>query len=105
MNAAAASDARGRRWLVLSVLCIAVLVVNIDSTILNVALPTLVRKLHATSSQLQWIVDAYAMVFGGLLLVAGSIADRVGRRRVFLAGFAVFAAGSLGAALRGAWAC
>ncbi len=86
------------RWAVLVVLCVAVLVVNIDSTILNVALPTLVHELHATSSGLQWIVDAYAMAFGGLLLVAGSVADRVGRKRLFLSGFAVFAAGSLGAA-------
>jgi EmrB/QacA subfamily drug resistance transporter len=85
-------------WLVLPVLCVAVLVVNIDSTILNVALPTLIRKLHASSSDLQWIVDAYALAFGGLLLVAGSLADHVGRKRLFLAGFAVFAAGSLGAA-------
>ena len=90
------SDARP--WAVLSVLCIAVLVVNIDMTILNVALPTLVRKLHATSSGLQWIVDAYAIGFGGLLLVAGSLADRLGRKRV-LAGFCTFAVGSLGAAL------
>ncbi len=88
-----------RRGPVLAVLCTAVLVVNIDSTILNVALPTLVRELQATSSGLQWIVDAYAMAFGGLLLVAGSVADRTGRKRMFLSGFAVFAAGSLGAAL------
>jgi EmrB/QacA subfamily drug resistance transporter len=90
---------RVRRWAVLSVLCLAVLVVNIDMTILNVALPTLVRKLHATSSGLQWIVDAYAIAFGGLLLVAGSLADRLGRKRMLLAGFCTFAAGSLGAAL------
>lgn len=90
-----------RRWPVLCVLCVAVLVVNIDMTILNVALPTLVRKLHATSSALQWIVDAYAMGFGGLLLVAGSLADRLGRKRLLLAGFCTFAAGSLGAALSG----
>ena len=90
-----------RRWAVLSVLCLAVLVVNIDMTILNVALPTLVRKLHATSSGLEWIVDAYAMAFGGLLLVAGSLADRTGRKRMLLAGFCTFAAGSLGAALSG----
>lgn len=85
----------------LAVLCVAVLVVNIDSTILNVALPTLVRKLHATSGQLQWIVDIYAMVFAGLLLVGGSLADRVGRKRLFLLGFAVFGVGSLGAAFSG----
>jgi EmrB/QacA subfamily drug resistance transporter len=90
-----------RPWAVLCVLCVAVLVVNIDMTILNVTLPTLVRKLHATSSGLQWIVDAYAIGFGGLLLVAGSLADRLGRKRMLLAGFCTFAAGSLGAALSG----
>ena len=70
----------------LAVLCVAVLVVNVDGTILNVALPTLVRELHASSSELQWIVDMYAMVFAGLLLVGGSLADRFGRKRLFLLG-------------------
>ena len=64
------------RWFALAVLCVSILMVNLDNTVLNVALPTLVRDLHATSSQLQWIVDAYMLVFGGLLLVAGSLADR-----------------------------
>ena len=82
-------------------LCVSILVVNLDNTILNVALPTLVRKLGATSSELQWIVDAYAMVFAGLLLVGGSLADRFGRKRLFLAGLAVFAGGSVGAAFSG----
>ncbi len=85
----------------LGVLCAAALIVNLDNTILNVALPTLVRQLHATSSDLQWIVDSYAMVFAGLLLVGGSLADRFGRRRLFLLGLTVFAAGSIGAALSG----
>ncbi len=85
----------------LAVLCVAVLVVNVDGTILNVALPTLVRKLDATSSQLQWIVDIYGMVFAGLLLVGGSLADRLGRKRLFLLGFATFGIGSLGAAFSG----
>ena len=85
----------------LAVLCVAVLVVNVDGTILNVALPTLVRELHASSSELQWIVDTYAMVFAGLLLVGGSLADRFGRKRLFLLGFLTFGAGSLGAALAG----
>ncbi len=85
----------------LAVLCVAVLVVNVDGTILNVALPTLVRELHASSSELQWIVDMYAMVFAGLLLVGGSLADRFGRKRLFLLGFLTFGAGSLGAALAG----
>ena len=69
---------RSSRWLALSVLCFSILIVNLDSTVLNVALPTLVRDLHATSHQLQWIVDAYALVYGGLLLIGGSLADRVG---------------------------
>ena len=82
-------------------MCAAALIINIDSTILNVALPVLVRDLNATSSELQWIVDSYAMVFAGLLLVGGSLADRFGRRRFFLIGLVVFAAGSVGAALSG----
>jgi EmrB/QacA subfamily drug resistance transporter len=85
----------------LVVLCTAALILNLDNTILNVALPTLVRQLHATSSELQWIVDSYAMVFAGLLLVCGSLADRLGRQRFFLIGLTVFAAGSIGAAFSG----
>ena len=96
----ATSGRRDRhRRLALIIVCLAALIINVDNTILNVALPTLVRELHATSSQLQWIVDSYAMVFAGLLLVGGTLADRFGRRRVFLIGLTVFAAGSIGAAL------
>ena len=90
-----------RRWAVLVVVCVAALIINIDNTILNVALPTLVRDLQATSSGLQWIVDSYAMVFAGLLFVGGSLADRFGRRRFFLIGLTVFAGGSIGAAFSG----
>ena len=75
--------------------------VTLDNTVLNVALPTLVRDLRATTTELQWIVDAYVMVFAGLLLVMGSLADRIGRKRVFLAGLAAFAAGSTWAAFSG----
>ena len=82
-------------------LCISLLIVTLDNTVLNVVLPTLVRDLHATTSQLQWIVDAYVMVFAGLLLVAGSAADRLGRKRTLLAGLVVFAAGSAWAAFFG----
>ena len=89
------------RWLALTVLCVSILMVNLDNTVLNVALPTLVRDLHASSHQLQWIVDAYALVYGGLLLVGGSLADRVGRKRTFLAGLAAFAGGSAWAAFSG----
>jgi EmrB/QacA subfamily drug resistance transporter len=89
------------RWLALAILCVSLLIVTLDNTVLNVALPTLVRDLNATTTELQWIVDAYVMVFAGLLLVAGSLADRIGRRRVFLGGLAAFAAGSTWAAFSG----
>ena len=89
------------RWLALVVLCVSLLIVSLDNTVLNVALPTLVRDLHATTTELQWIVDAYVIVFAGLLLVMGSLADRVGRKRVFLGGLAAFAAGSTWAAFSG----
>ena len=95
---APSGERRPHRWGALVVLCAAALIINLDNTILNVALPTLVRDLHASSSQLQWIVDSYAMVFAGLLLVGGSLADRLGRKQFFLIGLAVFAAGSIGAA-------
>src|SRR5664280_2254002 len=91
----------GHRGVALGVLCIAGLMVNLDNTILNVALPTLVVHLHAGTEQLQWIVDAYALVFGGVMLTCGSLADRFGRRRLFVTGLIVFGAGSLGAAFSG----
>ena len=93
------STRQGGRGVALGVVCTAALIINVDNTILNVALPTLVRDLGATSSELQWIVDSYAMVLAGLLLLGGSLADRFGRRRFFLLGLVVFAAGSAGAAV------
>ena len=90
-----------RRWPALAVLCVSLLIINLDNTVLNVALPTLVRDLHATSSDLQWVVDSYIVVFAGLLLVGGSLADRIGRKRTFVAGLAAFAAGSGWAAFSG----
>ena len=101
MSAAGCKVKSDHRWGVLVVLCAAALIINVDNTILNVALPTLVRELHATSSQLQWIVDSYAMVFAGLLLVSGSLADRFGRQKFFLLGLAVFGTGSIAAAFSG----
>src|ERR1019366_4817322 len=86
------------RNLVLAVLCVSLLIVSLDHTILNIALPALVRDLRATESQLQWIVDVYACVFAGLLLVAGGVGDRVGRKRVLCVGLIVFAAGSAASA-------
>jgi EmrB/QacA subfamily drug resistance transporter len=88
-----------RRWWALGVLCLSLVVVTIDTTILNVALPSLVRSLHATSSGLQWIVDAYTVVFAGLLLSAGSVGDRFGRRGTLTAGLVVFAVASGASAL------
>ena len=70
-----------RRWLALVVLCLSLLAIVIDNTIVNVALPTLVRDLGADVSRLQWVVDAYTLVFAGLLLLAGALGDRYGRRR------------------------
>ncbi len=99
--ASGAGAPSSRRWIALAVLCISLLMVTLDNTVLNVVLPTLVRDLHATSSALQWIVDSYVIVFAGLLLVAGSVADRVGRKRTFLAGLVAFAAGSTWAAFSG----
>jgi len=95
---APASPAFARRWAVLAVLCVSLLIVSLDNTILNIALPALIRDLHATESQLEWIVDIYACTFAGFLLVAGSIGDRVGRKKVFGVGLAVFAAGSAASA-------
>src|ERR1700675_1189381 len=94
-------DVYARRWWILAVLCLSLLIVGIDGTIVNVALPTLVRELGATSSQLQWIVDAYTLVFASFLLVAGSTGDRYGRKPTLLAGLVIFGGGSLASALAG----
>ncbi|HEY7077348.1 MAG TPA: MFS transporter [Solirubrobacteraceae bacterium] len=88
-----------RRWWTLGVLCLSLLVIGLDNTILNVALPTLARDLDASSSQLQWIVDAYMLVFAGVLLTAGALGDRFGRKRALTLGLAVFGAGSIASAL------
>src|SRR4051812_20781495 len=90
-----------RRWFALSVLCVSLFAIVLDNTIVNVALPTLVRDLDADISQMQWVVDAYTLVFAGLLLLAGTLGDRFGRRRTLLLGLAVFGAGSAGAAFAG----
>lgn len=98
---ASSSSPGTRDWVVLAVLCVSLLLVSLDNTVLNVALPTLVRDLHASDTELQWIVDAYSIVFAGLLLVAGSLGDRIGRKWVFLAGLGVFAGGSAASAFSG----
>src|SRR5215472_715249 len=83
------------RGLILVTLCLAALIINLDSTIVNVALPALVRQLGATTTGLQWVVDAYNLVFAALVLAAGSLGDRLGRKGMLLAGLGVFAAASL----------
>jgi MFS transporter, DHA2 family, multidrug resistance protein len=87
-----------RRWWILATLCLSVLLVVVDNTIVNVALPTISRKLSASTQDLQWVVDAYTLVFAGLLLVGGNLGDRLGRRRMLQAGLALFALTSVGAA-------
>jgi len=84
--------------MVLAALLLASFLINLDTTIVNVALPTLVRELHATTTQLQWVVDAYNLVFAALLLTAGSLSDRLGRKGMLLAGLAVFGLSSLAGA-------
>jgi EmrB/QacA subfamily drug resistance transporter len=93
-----------RRWATLAVLCLSLMVIGLDNTILNVALPTLGRDLHASTSSLQWIVDVYVLVFAGLLLSAGSLGDRFGRYKTLAIGLAVFGLGSLASALAGSTA-
>src|SRR5256886_15172969 len=78
------------RSTILASLLLAAFAINLDTTIVNVALPTLVRELHASNSQLQWIVDAYNLVFAALLLASGSLSDRVGRKGMLLSGLGVF---------------
>jgi EmrB/QacA subfamily drug resistance transporter len=89
----------GRRWWILAVLCLSVLLVVVDNTIVNVALPTISRDLHASTSALQWVVDGYTLSFAGLLLVGGNLGDRLGRRRFLQLGLVLFAVFSVGAAL------
>src|SRR6202035_2188190 len=89
----------GRRWWILAVLCLSVLLTVVDNTIVNVALPTISRELNASTTSLQWVVDGYTLAFAGLLLVGGNLGDRLGRRRVLQAGLALFALTSVGAAL------
>jgi EmrB/QacA subfamily drug resistance transporter len=90
-----------RRWFTLATLCLSLLIIVMDNTILNVAIPSLVKELGASNSQLQWIVDGYTLVFAGLLLTTGSLGDRFGRKRALRIGIVVFAIGSAASALAG----
>src|ERR1700760_1724224 len=88
-----------RRWWILAVLCLSVLLVVVDNTIVNVALPTISRDLGASTAALQWVVDGYTLSFAGLLLLGGNLGDRLGRRRFLQLGLLLFAVFSVGAAL------
>jgi len=90
-----------RRWFILGVLSLSLVIIGIDNTILNIALPTLQRAFDATASELQWMVDAYILVFAGLLLTMGSLGDRFGRARALALGLVVFGLGSVMAATAG----
>src|SRR5262244_1840238 len=81
--------------MILTALLLAAFAINLDVTLVNVALPTLVRELNATTSQLQWVVDAYNLVFAALLLTSGALSDRAGRKGMLLAGLAVFGTASV----------
>lgn len=86
-----------RRWVILGVLCLSLLVLVVDNTVLNVAIPSLIRELHASSSDIQWMIDAYVLVFAGLLLTAGALSDRHGRRLGLIVGLVIFGGSSLAA--------
>jgi EmrB/QacA subfamily drug resistance transporter len=93
------SRAHPQRWLILGVICLAQLTVLLDNTVLNVAIPSLTRELGAATSDIQWMINAYSLVQSGLLLTAGSAADRYGRKKLLMAGLALFGVGSLVAGL------
>jgi MFS family permease len=84
-----------RRWKTLGVLSLSLVIIGLDNTVLNVALPSLQKEFDASSSTLQWIVDAYLLVFAGLLLTMGTVGDRFGRKRALQLGLALFGGGSL----------
>ena len=84
-----------RRMLILSICCLSLFMVGMDTTIVNIALPTIAQDLHAGIPGLQWTIDAYVLVLGSLLMLSGSLADRLGRRRVFQAGLTLFGGASL----------
>ncbi len=90
-----APDSERRRWLVLAVTVAAQFMVILDVSVVNVALPSIKDDLHFSQEGLQWVITAYSILFGGMLLLGGRLADLLGRRRMFMAGVAVFTVGSL----------
>ena len=95
------SQTTPNRWLSLAVLCLSLFIISLDNTVLNMALPSIARDLESSASELQWIADAYTLVFAASLLTLGSISDRHGRKRVLLVGVLIFGVGSLLATMSG----
>src|SRR3954471_17299574 len=85
----------GRKAIILATCCLSLLIVSMDATIVNVAIPAIRTDLGASTAEMQWVIDIYTLVLASLLLLAGATGDRFGRRRVFQIGLTVFAAGSL----------
>ncbi len=83
-----------RRWLALVVLCVGQLMIVLDATVVNVALPTIQRDLHFSQSSLAWVINAYLITFGGLLLLAGRLGDLIGPKKIFVTGLTVFTVAS-----------
>ncbi|HEY3960843.1 MAG TPA: MFS transporter [Solirubrobacteraceae bacterium] len=90
-----ASKRERRRWIALAVLCLGQLMMVLDATIVNVALPSIQRELHFTQANLTWVIDGYLITFGGFLLLAGRLGDLVGRKKIFLSGLVLFTAASI----------
>src|SRR5580698_2241718 len=93
-NRARGLTGQRRRWIALVVLCIGQLMIVLDATVVNVALPTIQRELHFSQSSLAWVINAYLITFGGLLLLAGRLGDLIGPKRIFITGLTVFTTAS-----------
>ena len=90
-----ADSSNRRRWIVVVVLCVGQLMIVLDGTVVNVALPIIQRDLHFSQASLAWVINAYLLTFGGLLLLAGRLGDLIGRRRMFLFGLGAFVVSSV----------
>src|SRR5207249_7995674 len=101
MAPAPSPDRERRRWIALAVLCLGQLMMVLDATIVNVALPAIQRDLHFTQQNLTWVMNGYLITFGGFLLLAGRMGDLVGRKKVFLTGLVLFTAASMLCGLSG----